>query len=533
MNKVRHGKRLYKQMALEVAVRNPERYQSILETFIKFEGIRLDDEAILDIYAQLYIDGAISAEKLDADNATKEEIKNFIKTNNYHNNEWGFPTGYQAAFTRYLKTLSEFGFIYSQYNEILKLSAVSKTLVNKEITLSEAFSLQCMRFWRKSPYRRVLNNFNYFKFILEVIKKRNADGHKLSYPQFLLSLFSDNGNVDEFINCISENKIGNDPDKAYELACKLYHDIDGLHSRVVKQGSAFNDYGDTVFRVLQLTGFITVEYDGIMQLSINRDKEELLNFLLVQDFTLPQEAFDNEMIYFEHLGNFPQELRNAILRSRQKTKAISGYNAKLANIMKSYNLNKDVVAKLLRNVSDGKSDRLFWYIQAPVKYEFLLTLLLFANFGNEYEYKPNYLCDEAGIPYSHAPGNMGDIEIFNEHRYWLVEATLIRNKKQQINNETINLFRHIDDKDAQRQKYLSLVAPYIHQDTSLMIKVATVISMVERHDFIFSHTYETEKFIVDVFNGNCIPSMQRETRDFAKKLLEILSTFEIDNNTNL
>lgn len=528
MSKVRHGKRLYKQMSLEVAVRNPERYQAILTTFSKFEGVRLDDETILDIYAQLYIDGAIMTEKLDADNSTKDEIKNFIEVHNSHNNEWGFPTGYQAAFTRYLKTLSEFGFIYSQYNETFKLSAVSKALVNNDITLSEAFSLQCMRFWRKSPYRRVLNNFNYFKFILDVIKRRNADGHKLSYPQFLLSLFSDKGDVEDFISCISENKIGNDPDKAYELAHELYNEIDELHSRVVKQESAFNDYGDTVFRVLQLTGFITVEYDGIMQLSINHDKEEHLNFLLTQDFALPQEAIDDEVVYFEHLGSFPNILREAILKSRQEAKAISGYNAKLTNIMESYSLDKEAVAKLLRNVSDGKSDRLFWYIQAPVKYEFLLTLLLFANFGDEYEYKPNYLCDEAGIPYSHAPGNMGDIEIFNKQRYWLIEATLIRNKKQQINNETINLFRHIDDKNSKREKYLSLVAPYIHQDTSLMIKVATVISMIERHDFIFSRTYETEKFIVDVSNDNCISSMQSETRDFAKKLLEILSTFEID-----
>ena len=34
-NKVKHGKRLYKQMAMEVAVRNPERYPEILSVFAK------------------------------------------------------------------------------------------------------------------------------------------------------------------------------------------------------------------------------------------------------------------------------------------------------------------------------------------------------------------------------------------------------------------------------------------------------------------------------------------------------------------
>ena len=37
-NNVRHGKRYFKQMALEVAVRNPERYEGILKTFAKFES---------------------------------------------------------------------------------------------------------------------------------------------------------------------------------------------------------------------------------------------------------------------------------------------------------------------------------------------------------------------------------------------------------------------------------------------------------------------------------------------------------------
>lgn len=46
-NNVKHGKRYYKQMALEVAVRNPERYEGILKTFAKHEGIILNDEGIL------------------------------------------------------------------------------------------------------------------------------------------------------------------------------------------------------------------------------------------------------------------------------------------------------------------------------------------------------------------------------------------------------------------------------------------------------------------------------------------------------
>lgn len=209
MAKVKHGKRLYKQMALEVAVRNPERYYDFLKTFSKFDGLLLDDAGILKIYVQLYLDGVVSANNMDVEASDSEDVKNYILNNNTHNNEWGFPTGYQAAFTRYLKTLSEFGFIYAQYQEQLKLSKIAWAVVDDKITLSEAFAVQSMRFYRKSPYRRVLNDFNYFDFVLKVIKKLSLENKKLSYPQFMLSLFSLKGNVDEFIKVIGENKIGN------------------------------------------------------------------------------------------------------------------------------------------------------------------------------------------------------------------------------------------------------------------------------------------------------------------------------------
>ena len=97
MAHVKHGRRYYKQMSLEVATRNPERLEGMLRVFSKFEGIILDDTAILDIYSQLYIDKTITSNRFDPQTASIDEIKNYVRTRS-HNNEWGFPTGYQAAF---------------------------------------------------------------------------------------------------------------------------------------------------------------------------------------------------------------------------------------------------------------------------------------------------------------------------------------------------------------------------------------------------------------------------------------------------
>lgn len=525
-NNVRHGKRLFKQMSLEVAVRNPERYEGILRTFAKFEGTVLDDKGVLDVYAQLYLDEAVTSDELNDVTITENSIRNWIVKTRSHNNEWGYPTGYQAAFTRYLKTLSEFGFIYAQYDEELRLSPVAKALVNGKITLSEAFALQSMRFWRKSPYRRVLNDFNFFEFIIDAMIELKNKGHRLSYNQLMVGLFSDNGDVKDFLSLLEKNKVGDDADKAYALVKRKYSQVDSEHAKAAKQESAFRDYGNTVFRVLQLTGFITVEYTGVLMLSPNESRMPLYKALKANKFVVSESAKEDEEEYFEQLGSFDAVLENLILSHRKKVDhSTAEYNKKIPNIINSYGLTPDSIEQALIKVSNGdkKGKDTFWFIQDPVKFEFLLTLFVYTYYGDAFEYKPNFICDEAGIPYSHAPGNIGDIEIFNKDRYWLIEATLIRSKNQQVNNETVNLFRHIDDTIG-GQKYLTLVAPYIHEDTKLIFNVASVITMIKSNMLCFSSDAQTtDEFIGDMKDKAYFGLIDSRTQKFIGNIRDKLN----------
>lgn len=520
-NKVKHGKRYFKQMALEVAVRNPERYEDILKTFAKYEGIILNDEGILKVYSQLYLDNVVTTDKLANIVLTEDYLYKWIKDNCKHNNEWGYPTGYQAAFTRYLKTLSEFGFIYAQYNQKLRLSPISKALVNGKITLSEAFAVQSMRFWRKSQYRRVLNDFNFFEFIMDALIKLKNKGHKLSINQFNVGLFSDDGDVDDFLNLIKNNKIGNDTDKAYCLVKSKYDDIDTLHAKVSSQNTAFRDYGNTVFRVLQLTGFISVDYKGILMLSPNENRMDFYKALKAEKFSITESAKEDEEEYFELLGSFDCRLESIVVKYREKEDhSTAEYNKKLSQIISSYKLTPEVIEQHLIRVSSGnnKGKDLFWFIQNPVKFEFLLTLYVYTYFGDSMVYKPNYICDEVGIPYSHAPGNIGDIEIYCDEKYWLIEATLIRSKIQQVNNETVNLFRHID-KTRVGDKYLTLVAPYIHDDTKLIFNVASVITMIQTKMLTLSSvTQTTDEFVDALKTQNYFSEVRNNSCDFIKYL---------------
>ena len=520
-NNVRHGRRLYKQMALEVAVRNPDRYEGILKTFAKFDGVVLDDKGILDVYSQLYLDEVVTADSISEEYLTKKYVSKWIVVNCSHNNEWGFPTGYQAAFTRYLKTLSEFGFIYAQYNQKLRLSPVAKALVNGKITLSEAFALQSMRFWRKSPYRRVLNDFNFFEFIIDAMIKLKEKGHRLSYYQLMVGLFSDDGNVDEYLYLLRNNKVGDDADKAYSLVKRKYSQVDANHAKAAKIESSFRDYGNTVFRVLQLTGFVTVEYKGVLMLTPNETRMAFYKALKAQNFTISESAKEDEEEYFELLGSFDASLESLILSHREKVDhSTAEYNKKIQNIIKSYGLTPNSIEQALIKVSNGdkKGKDTFWFIQDPVKFEFLLTLFVYTYYGDTFEYKPNFICDEAGIPYSHAPGNIGDIEIFNKDKYWLIEATLIRSKNQQVNNETVNLFRHIDD-TMNGQKYLTLVAPYIHEDTKLIFNVASIITMIKNKMLgLSSDAQTTDEFIVDMKENAYFGTIDSRTQDFISEI---------------
>ena len=517
-------------MALEVAVRNPERYEGILKTFAKFEGTYLNDSGILNVYSQLYLDEVVTADALNDVEITKPYMERWIRQNCSHNNEWGYPTGYQAAFTRYLKTLSEFGFIYAQYNQKLRLSPVAKALVSGKITLSEAFAVQSMRFWRMSPYRRVLNDFNFFQFIIDSLIELKKKGHRLSINQFNVGLFSDDGNVDDYLKLLEDNKIGSDPDKAYALVQKRYNKIDAEHAKVAKLESAFRDYGNTVFRVLQLTGFITVEYTGVLTLTPNENRMPFYQALKEMNFSISEEAKEDEGLYFEQLGSFEPALETLVISFRDKEDhSTAEYNQKIPHIIESYGLTKDVIEQALVKVSSGdkRSKDCFWFIQDPVKFEFLLTLFVYTYFGNDYVYKPNFICDEAGIPYSHAPGNIGDIEIFNNERYWLIEATLIRSKNQQVNSETVNLFRHIDE-TKEGCKYLTLVAPYIHDDTKLIFNVASVITMLKSNMMnLSSDAQTTNEFVDDMKGASYFGSMRSRTREFVKDMKDKLNNLTV------
>jgi len=514
MFKRRKVKSTYKQMAFETAIRNPERYKGILTAVNNFKGRKLDDSCLLEIVCNFYINGIVGSDEIKIDEQTTiENIKDkVIDVNSTRRADGGFPSGYQSRFWTYMRTLSEFGFVYARYGEILKISEIAKKLINNEIDEQQAFTVQSMLCNRKSPYRNISNDYNYFRFILEVLINLHNKNKALSFNQFIVSTFEKTGNVDEFIKLIDERHFTSDDD------ILLYIREQEISERKIQ--TMFSDYPDVVLRLLRITGFVTIESRGITFIRINEEKIELIKSLLNIEYVLSEQEKENPILYYNKINNsFTPFL--SLVKSHEDKDQIDGfeYLNKLENIIVSYNMDADKISENIMQIGTRISAPEFKYIPEPLKLEFFISLLIYVKHGKEYAIRPNYKTDSLGMPTSHAPGNKGDIEIYSKTIYWLIEVTLIRNKTQQINSETTSVIRHLlksKEFEHHSPKYLSFVAPYIHYDTNTFYEFS-IFKMNKEGEIAFIKPYTIKEFVEITNNKMNFNDMQKYTESYLTK----------------
>ena len=204
-------------------------------------------------------------------------------------------------------------------------------------------------------------------------------------------------------------------------------------------------------------------------MELNENKRDYINELLSVDFNLSEQQKKNPKEYFNALNSKNEEYLKIVYKYRDEDK-IDGnlYLNKIFRIIDEYKISEEIIIESINKIGSRSSviDE-FMEIPDPLKLEFYISILIAIKYGKEFAIRPNYKADHIGKPYSHAPGNKGDIEIFSNEIYWLIEVTLIRNKTQQLNHETANVIRHLysnEEFDDRLIKYLSFIAPTIHQD---------------------------------------------------------------------
>lgn len=502
----------YKQMAFETAVRNPERYKGILTAISPYINEVLNDETLLMVVSSLYLNGIVSSEGVQIDeNSTIESISDaVIAVNSTRRADGGFPQGYPSRFWTYVRTLSEMGFVFAQYQQPLQFSEIAKKLINNEIDEQEAFSIQAMKYNRRSPYRNVSNDFNYFKFILEVLKQRE----RISYEQFIVSTFSNDGNVKEFLKIIDENSFGEPSEVETFLRAK--------YGTNLKAQTILRDYPDVVLRLLIITGFVSIQFRGKVFIYRNIANDDYINDLLSVNVELTDEEKENPNLHFTKLETFNNQLFEIIYKHRIEVVEKDGveYVQKVSEIIKMYELDEDKIVESIKSIGTTRNViPAFKYIAEPLKLEFYLSLILALKYGKKYAIRPNYKADYIGLPISHAPGNAGDIEVYSKKFYWLIEVTLIRNKTQQLNSETTSVIRHfLEDNKINNylSKYLSFVAPVIHQDTKEFYDYSIVRHKIKDQSFNLK-PYSISEFIDVTLRTDNFKDMENYTNQVVKE----------------
>lgn len=515
----------YKQMAFETAVRNPERYKGILLAICEFIGEKLNDEVLLKIVSKLYLEGIVSSENVEIkESSTIESISKQVRdVNKTRKSDGGFPEGYQSRFWTYVRTLSELGFVFAQYNQILKFSKVALMLIRNEIDEQEAFSIQSMKYNRCSPYRNVSNNFNYFKFILKVLQEME----KISYEQFIITTFSQNGNIQEFLDIIKENSFGNSNDVEVFVREKFGTNL--------KSQTILKDYPDVILRFLVITGFVSIQFKGKVFIYRNKENDDYINELLSINIEISNEEKTIPEKHFKKLESYNEVLLNLVYKYRKQVSENDGleYAKKVQKIICLYNLTKELIVESIVSIGSKKNIiPAFKYVAEPLKLEFYLSLIIAIKYGNKFAIRPNYKADYMGLPISHAPGNTGDIEVYSNNLYWLIEVTLIRNKTQQLNNETTSVIRHLleDNKlNKYTSKYLSFVAPVIHQDTSQFYDISLIMNR-DRLDSFSIKTYTINEFVEVTLNCKNFEDM----KNYSNKIIQnFINSIEIETSKKI
>lgn len=496
----------YKQMAFETAVRNPERYKGILTAISPYINKVLNDETLLQVVSSMYLNGIVSSDGVEiTENSTIESIENaVIAVNSTRRADGGFPQGYQSRFWTYVRTLSEMGFVLAQYQQPLQFSEIALKLIHNKIDEQEAFSIQAMKYNRRSPYRNVSNDFNYFKFILEVLKQRE----RISYEQFIVSTFSNDGNVSEFLKIIDENTFGEPAEVEAFLRAEYETNL--------KAQTILRDYPDVVLRILIITGFVSIQFRGKVFIYRNIANDDYINDLLSVNIELTNEEKENPSSHFAKLETYNNQLLEIVYKYREEVIEQDGfeYVQKVSEIIKLYELDEEKIVESIGYIGTSKNIiPAFRYIAEPLKLEFYLSLILALKYGKEFAIRPNYKADYIGLPISHAPGNTGDIEVYSKKLYWLIEVTLIRNKTQQLNSETTSVIRHfLEDNKINNylSKYLSFVAPFIHQDTKEFYDYSIVRHKIKDQSFNLK-PYSIAEFIDTTLTANNFKDMENYT----------------------
>lgn len=542
-------KSVYKVFSFSTTIRNPQRNSVFLECLNKFNGLIFDsknsrlyfEELVKNgIYKLSNIPSKINEKLINDDILSDLEFEELLKLNPQISSEEKINFRIRTQ----LKALESQGFLIfsgDKNKPIITMTNLAFELMSRKSYITDIYSKIMIGLHSHNPARKsTLNKARVFLntiFVIDSLKKEweklgnEAKGIlKYEFKSFVLGM--KDCDYKKCVQDILEYR------KNYGLKENEKYISDYLFNKLglkkIKYDS-LNDYADEVFRKFEMTGLLIargkfkhIYYDFS---NFNSKKiESLLNAYKNYDF----KEFSNIEEYINFLYNIKlpwldnDKVRKEVIKQKAKSLDIVLKDSDFENLnileeslnQKFYNkalqsaiLQSDIKElleelKILASLSNAKSK---YDMPEPLRLEYLLALILGKKYGIAKLYS-NLIYNENGIPLSYAPAGKIDLE-YND---FLFEATMIKNRNQQLNSETTSIARHMKESQDKRREYLRtiLIAPYIHWDVALFFKfcakefeskiapitIAKFIELIEKSPNFSDFQINFDKFVNRLLN---------------------------------
>ena len=548
----------YKVFSISTTIRNPKRNTEFLEVLKLFDDMDLTTAVKDKIYTEIIRRGIYRFNKLDnvikekyeaGIDLTDEEINRIILNNPQK-------TGDEGRIMTQIRAIKDSGFLSLTGNrnrKHMKISPLGNQLL-EGYDVENVYTKAMIGLHSNNPQRDTIYNssrpFLNTLFVINEINKHYESSKGILWHEFAVFVLSmKDCDYKKAANKIIKYREKNKNRKVqYDLEKYL---CEAVKVNKVEFGSILKDYADDVFRKFDMTGLFTksgfrdntyIRFNDYNITKVNsilnlykdykfetfQDTDTYLKYL--SDIVLPWEA--NESVKQEIINQQTEELgvsinTNTSLDEQMKELTII-YNKRLFdNSVNKYDI--DLIKNELKILSRNSSEKSkFDSIPEPVRLEWLIALVTAKVYGSKY-IKPNLSLDSDGIPKSHAAGGMADIEFISDELYCLIEVTMMKDYRQQENNETTSISDHLRNLNVEQEKCSLLLAPLIHNRVIDYFKYCIFSSKLD----ILALTIEL--YIDVIENNSTISEFKKAVHALVTKMtsMEIKDYADMINNFKL
>lgn len=491
----------YKVFSINTTIRNPKRNRDFLTIFEPFNGKVFDDNCSYRYLYELIKHGVYQVSDISSEiknkwendiELTPEEIRRAIDDNPQ-------ACGLHGRVMTQLRAIKDQGFlIFTQVRRGTYKIALTKLgwdIVNNIKDPTIAYTKAMLGLHAKSPSRdTIFNESRPFLNTLFVIETVNRKWKELgNVPKGIL--------LHEFAVFVLSMKDCDYESAAqriinYRLRFKSEANKEYLESYLksedilpLKFNSLVVDYPDEVFRKFEMTGllkrhgsyytyidFSSYNYSKVQEILKAYKGYKWINFTSTEEYyaylenqTIPWE--DNEFIRHKVVEEKAKVLGitlNAANTLEQNEEYLDRmfYTHALKGAVERYDysfIGKELLILAKRCKEESKLDS----ISEPLRLEYLLALY----FGKRYGLKgliSNIIYNEDGLPLHCAAGGKSDIIFHSNDGSYILEPTMITSKAQQLNNETSNIVRHVQDEESKSNLHyrVMMIAPRVHEDVA-------------------------------------------------------------------